>query len=64
VATVERLRAGGAVEVQLGEVVVRYAGPPVAEKPTAEQRIEDREEQLERERAAAAERKRLEEWSA
>jgi hypothetical protein len=50
--------------VQLGEVVVRYAGPPVAEKPTAEQRIEEREEQLERERAAAAERKRLEEWSA
>lgn len=62
--TVERLRAGGAVEVQLGEVVVRYAGPPVAEPASVEQRLDEREERFEREKAEAAERRKLEEWSA
>jgi hypothetical protein len=64
VSTVERLRAGGAVEVQLGEVVVRYAGPPVAEPASIEQRLDDREAELERQKAMAEERRKLEEWSA
>lgn len=63
-ATVERLHAGGAVEVHLGPVFVRYAGPPVAEPTSIEQRLDDREAELERQKAEAAERRKLEEWSA
>lgn len=62
--TVERFRAGGATEVTLGPVTVRYAAPPVAEPSTLEQRLDDREAELERQKAAAAERRKLEDWSA
>lgn len=52
----------------MGPVSVRYAGTPADSlegfASRVEARMDEREERLEAEKAAAAERRKLEEWSA